>query len=65
MTAETIGLIYTLGIGFLAILYLFKKARDAKKESDVLQFRTYHRREWLRKRRMARLNQSIKKGKKL
>lgn len=65
MTAESLGLLFTLIFGFAAILYLFKKAQKAKKESTVINFRTYHRIEWLRKRRMARLNQAIKKGKKL
>lgn len=65
MNIETIGLLYTVVIGMLGILYLLKKARAAKKESDVLQFRQYHRIEWLRKRRMARLAAAMKKGKKL
>lgn len=65
MTAESLGLLFTLIFGFSAILYLFKRARTAKKESNVLKFRQYHRIEWLRKRRLARLTQALKKGKKL
>lgn len=65
VTSESLGLLFTLMFGFAAIAYLFKKARENKKEANVIKFRTYHRLEWLRKRRMARLAQNMKKGKKL
>lgn len=65
MTAESLGLLFTLIFGFSALLYVLRKAKKQRNSDNLLQFRTYHRLEWLRKRRMARLAAAMKKGKKL
>lgn len=45
------------------IVYISYKKQQLKKRSNVLNFRTYHRIEWLQKRRAAKLAK-LKKEKK-
>lgn len=50
-----------LYVGLIVLIVAVSRKLDRKERSNVLQFRTYHRIEYLRKKRLKKLNKQLSK----